>query len=64
MSTIMKRPGVSLLLTGLVLFFIIRPIVDGIWVIGGLLGAFSFIVGLLGIVGGGYLLFRSLGKSS
>ncbi len=61
--TLLKKPGVSLLLAGLALFFVVRPIVDGIWVIGGLLGAFSFIVGLLGIVGGGYIFMRSMGKT-
>ena len=56
-----SRPtGLSLLLIGLVLFFIIRPLVDGIWVIGGLLGALSFGIGILAMIGGGYLLIRSL----
>jgi hypothetical protein len=54
-----SRPsGLSLLLTGIVLFFLIRPIVDGIWFIGGLLGALSFGIGLLAMIGGGFLLLR------
>ncbi|MFT7476705.1 MAG: hypothetical protein ACI81L_003665 [Verrucomicrobiales bacterium] len=62
---ISKKPGVSLLLVGVVLFFLVRPVVGSVWVIGGLLSPIAFIVGLLGIVGGGYLLARStLGTGS
>jgi hypothetical protein len=55
-----KLPGVSLLLVGLVLMFILRPIVGGIPAIGGLLQTMAFVVGGLGIVGGGYLVARAL----
>lgn len=55
-----KLPGVSLLLVGLVLMFILRPIVGGIPAIGGLLQTMAFVVGGLGIVGGGYLVVRAL----
>ena len=55
-----KLPGVSLLLVGLVLMFILRPIVGGIPAIGGLLQTMAVVVGGLGIVGGGYLVVRAL----
>lgn len=55
----LKRPGSSLLLIGLALFFLVRPIVGSIWLLGGILEPMAFIVGLLSIVGGGYLMFRS-----
>lgn len=58
-----RRPGLSLLLIGLILFFGIRPIVGSIWVIGGLFGGIAFVTGLLGIVGGGYLFARSIGAA-
>lgn len=56
----LKRPGASLLVIGLVLFFLVRPVVGNIWFIGGLLYPIAFIVGLLAMVGGGYLLYRSM----
>ena len=55
-----KLPGVSLLLVGVVLMFILRPIVGGIPAIGGLLATMAFVVGALGLVGGGYLIVRAL----
>ncbi|MDW3177645.1 MAG: hypothetical protein R8J94_09680 [Acidimicrobiia bacterium] len=60
----LKRPGASLLVVGLILFFLVRPVIGKIWFIGGILGPMSFIVGLLAIVGGGYLVFRSQFGSS
>lgn len=60
----LKRPGASLLIVGLILFFLVRPVIGKIWLIGGILGPMSFIVGLLAIVGGGYLVFRSQFGSS
>ena len=58
--TLLKRPGTSLFLSGLVLFFLVRPITERVWLIGGLVGPITFIVGILAIVGGGYLMFRSM----
>lgn len=58
--TMLKRPGASLLVVGLVLFFLVRPIVGKIWLIGGILSPISFIVGLLAMIGGAYLLYRSM----
>ena len=52
-------PGLTLLIAGLVLFFVVRRVVDGIWLIGGALSALSFGIGLLAMVGGVYLLLRS-----
>ncbi len=62
--TMLKRPGASLLLAGLVLFFLVRPIVGKIWLVGGLLSPISFIVGLGAMIGGAYLLYRSMFGSS
>ncbi|MGI9608006.1 MAG: hypothetical protein ACR2P0_17890 [Acidimicrobiales bacterium] len=56
---LLKRPGATLLVIGLALFFVIRPVIGSIWFIGGILSGLAFVVGLLGMVGGGYLLFRS-----
>lgn len=58
---ILKKPGASLFLVGLLSLFIVRPIVDGLWGIGGLLGGIALIIGLFGIFGGGYLVARSMG---
>jgi hypothetical protein len=60
----LKRPGASLLLVGLVLLFLVRPIVGKIWLIGGILSPVSFIVGLGAMIGGAYLLYRSMFGSS
>lgn len=57
---LLKKPGGSLLIAGLLLLFVARPIVGAIPAIGGLLAGIAFFVGLLGAVGGGYLLFRSI----
>lgn len=58
--TMLKRPGTSLLLVGLVLFFLVRPIAGKVWLIGGIVGPIAFIVGLLAIIGGAYLIFRGI----
>ncbi len=55
----LKRPGASLLVVGLILFFLVRPVIGNVWLIGSILAPMSFVVGLLAIVGGGYLVFRS-----
>ncbi len=65
MKTLMDKPGVSLLIVGVVLMFLIRPIIGNVWVIGSVLSPITFIVGLLGIIGGIYLIARSnLGPSA
>lgn len=56
---ILKKPGASLLLIGAVLFFLVRPIAGKIWFVGGVISPMAFVIGLLGMVGGGYLLARS-----
>ena len=56
---LIKKPGASLLLVGVALVFLIGPILGNLPVVGGLIGFISLVVGVLGIVGGGYLLFRS-----
>jgi hypothetical protein len=58
--TTLKRPGMSLLLAGLVLLFLVRPIAGKVWLVGGIVGPFTFIVGLLAIIGGTYLMFRGM----
>ena len=57
---LLKKPGGSLLIAGLLLLFVARPIVDAIPAIGGFLAGIASLVGLIGTVGGGYLLFRSI----
>ncbi len=59
MKTFMNRPGVSLLVVGLVLVFIVRHIVGAIWVIGGVLSPIAFAVGVFAIIGGVYLIARA-----
>ena len=56
---LLKKPGASLLLVGAVLFFVVQPIVGKIPLVGGLIVPIAFVVGLLGMVGGGYLIARS-----
>lgn len=56
---LLKKPGASLLLVGAALFFIVRPVVSNIPLVGGLVSPIAFVVGLLGMVGGGYLVARS-----
>jgi hypothetical protein len=58
--TMLKRPGMSLLLAGLVLLFLVRPIAGKVWLVGGIVGPITFIVGLLAIIGGTYLMFRGM----
>jgi len=54
-----RPPGLTLLVVGLVLFVLIRPLIDGVWVIGGLLSSLAFGIGILAMIGGAYLLVRS-----
>lgn len=56
---LLKKPGMSLLLVGAVLFFLVRPVVGKIWLVGGVVSPMAFVIGLLGMIGGGYLLARS-----
>jgi hypothetical protein len=58
--TMLKRPGASLFLVGVLLFFLVRPIVGKVWLIGGIVGPIAFIVGLIAIIGGIYLMFRGI----
>ena len=46
-------------MVGVVLAFIVRPLVGGLWVVGGVLSPLAFGVGVVAIVGGVYLLIRS-----
>ena len=55
-----KTPGFTLLVVGALLMFVARPVVDSVPLIGGALQAMAFIVGGLGLIGGGYLMLRSL----
>ena len=57
---IFKKPGASLLLVGAALFFVVQPIVGAVPLVGGVIAPMAFIVGALGIVGGGYLMARSV----
>lgn len=57
---LMKKPGASLLLVGAALFFIINPIAGALPLVGGVIGSVAWGVGLLGMIGGGYLLARSI----
>ncbi len=57
--SLFKKPGVSLLVVGLVLFFVVNPIAGALPLVGGILSTIAWIVGVLGIIGGGYLLMRS-----
>lgn len=59
MKTLLNKPGISLLVVGVVLAFIVRPLVGGLWVVGGVLSPLAFGVGVVAIVGGVYLLIRS-----
>jgi len=56
---LMKKPGASLLLVGAVLFFIVQPIVGKIPLLGSVVAPMAFIVGVIGMIGGGYLMARS-----
>ena len=56
---LLKKPGASLLLVGLAMFFVVGPLLSNLPLIGGIIGVLGFVIGVLGIVGGGYLLFRS-----
>jgi len=56
---LIKKPGASLLLVGAVLFFLIRPLISKLPLIGGVVSPIVFVVGLLGMIGGGYLVARS-----
>ncbi len=56
---LMKKPGASLLLVGAVLFFIVQPVVGKVPFLGGVVAPMAFIVGALGMIGGGYLIARS-----
>ena len=41
------------------LFFVVNPIAGALPLVGGILSTIAWIVGVLGIIGGGYLLMRS-----
>ena len=55
-----KLPGFSLLLVGAVLFFLVRPFIDAVPLIGGALQGMAFVIGALGLIGGAYLILRSV----
>lgn len=59
MKTFLNKPGISLLVVGVVLAFIIRPFIGGVWVVGGFLSPLAFFLGIFAIIGGVYLLMRS-----
>ncbi len=56
----LKKPGATLLLVGLALFFIGGPLLRAIPLIGGVIGTLSSVVGLIGIIAGGFLMVRSI----
>jgi hypothetical protein len=60
MMKITKTPGFSLLLVGAILFFLVRPVINSVPVVGGAFAGMAFVVGLLGLIGGGYLMARAL----
>jgi len=65
MKTLLDKPGVSLLVVGVVLMFLVRPIIGKVWFVGAALSPMAFVLGLLGIIGGVYLIARSkLGPSA
>ena len=55
-----KKPGAALLVAGLVLFFLIAPLIGGLPLVGGAVGLIARFAGAFGIVGGGYLVVRSI----
>jgi len=57
--TLLKKPGASLLLVGIVMFFLGTPLVSTLGWLGRPLVPVCFVVGILGMVGGAYLLARS-----
>lgn len=59
MKTLLNRPGVSLLVVGVLMMFLVRPIIGNVWFIGSVLAPMAFVVGVLGIIGGIYLIARS-----
>jgi len=63
--SLLKKPGASLLLIGLLLLLVVAPIAGSLPLIGGVLKPIAWVVGLLGTIGGGYLVLRStLGPGS
>ncbi len=65
MKTLLDRPGVSLLVVGAALMFLVRPIIKNVWVVGGVLSPMAFVVGAFAMLGGLYLVARSkLGPSA
>jgi len=59
MKTFLDKPGISLLVVGVLLALIVPRVVGGIWFVGAILAPLSFVIGILAIVGGVYLLMRS-----
>ncbi len=56
---LLKKPGASLLLVGAALFFVISPVSGKIPLLGGVVSPMAFVIGIIGMLGGGYLLARS-----
>ncbi len=55
----LKKPGASLLFVGLLLMFIVRPLISKLPYLGSVASPVAFFIGLFGIIGGGYLIARS-----
>lgn len=55
----LKKPGASLLVVGIALMFVVRPLISKVPFLGDVASPIAFIVGLFGIIGGGYLIARS-----
>ena len=56
----LRKPGASLALVGAALFFVVSPIISKLPLVGGLASALTVIAGIIGMVGGAYLVVRSI----
>ena len=60
MKFIMERPGVTLILVGIAAYFL-RPVLDGLPLVGGIVGSILFIASIFFVIGGVWIMF--MGRS-
>ncbi len=56
MKFIMTRPGVTLIIVGIVAYFL-RPVLDGLPLVGGIVGSILLIASIFFVVGGIWIMF-------
>ena len=58
--SLLKKPGAPLFIVGVIMFVLVTRIAGAVPLVGGLLSPIAWVLGLFGMIGGGYLILRSI----